>query len=71
MPKQVASIYALNNDLLSNIPLDKITEWESGFYSFLDASKSDLLTAISAGWKEETIEALKNAISEFNDTFNA
>ncbi|MCD5389804.1 MAG: F0F1 ATP synthase subunit alpha [Candidatus Pacebacteria bacterium] len=71
MSKQVASIYALNNELLSDIPLEKISEWETGFYAFLDASKSDLLSDIDAGWKPETVEALKQAIAEFNDTFNA
>lgn len=71
LPKQVAAIYALNNELLSNIPLEKISEWESGFYSFLDASKSDLLAEIAKAWKDETIESLKQAIAEYNDSFKA
>ena len=69
LPKQVASIYALNNNLLTHIPLENIAQWEEGFYAFLDASKSDLLKAIATGWKDETIEGLKQAIAEYNDTF--
>ncbi|MGB0925123.1 MAG: F0F1 ATP synthase subunit alpha [Minisyncoccia bacterium] len=71
MPKQVASIYALNNELLTDIPLEKISEWESGLYAFLDASKSDLLDALASGWEKETVESLRQAIAEYNETFNA
>jgi F-type H+-transporting ATPase subunit alpha len=71
MPKQVASIYALNNNLLTEVPIEKINEWETGFYTFLDASKSDLLSDIQSGWSDEIKEALENAIKEYNDTFNA
>jgi F-type H+-transporting ATPase subunit alpha len=71
MVKQVASIYALNNDLLKNIDQEKIPAWEENFYSFLDASKSSVLEAIEAGWTKEAEASLKEAIVEFNDTFNA
>ncbi len=70
LSKQVASIYALNNDLLIDIPKDKILEWEEGFYAFLDASKSDLLSQISIEWKDEVVEELRQAITEYNSTFN-
>lgn len=69
LAKQVASIYALNNELLTDIPKDKILEWEEGFYAFLDASKSDLLSKISKEWKDEVVDALKQAITEYNNTF--
>ena len=71
MNKQVASIYALNNELLSDIALEDISKWEEGFYAFMDASKSDLLLEIAAGWKPETVEALKQAIIDFNNSFKA
>jgi len=69
MPKQVSAIYALNKGMLADIALDSISEWEEGFYSFLDASKSSLLLDIAAGWKPEIEEALKEAVSEFTDVF--
>lgn len=70
MPKQVASIYALNNGLLEAIDTDDIQKWENGFYSFLDASKSSLLESLAKGWSDEAQAELKQAIVEFNDKFN-
>jgi len=69
MPKQVASIFALNNDMLSTIDLADIQKWEDSFYSFLDASKSSLLESLSKGYSDESKAELKQAIIEFNDTF--
>ena len=70
MAKQVASIYALNNNLLSDINKDDIQKWEEGFYSFLDASKSSLLDGINAGWTDDVQSELKQAIAEYSDVFN-
>lgn len=69
-PKQVASIYALNKGLLADIDLAKVSDWESGFYSFLDASKSSLLHDIAGGWSADIESALKDAITEYTDVFN-
>ena len=69
MPKQVASIYALNNGFLSDIPLEKIRDWESGFYTFLDDAKSDLLSRLEKEWNDEVKKELEDAIVEYNDTF--
>ncbi len=69
LAKQVSSIYALNNDLLTDVEKEKIPEWESGFYAFLDASKSDLLKLIATTWDDTTEESLKQAITEYNSTF--
>ena len=69
MPQQVASIYALNNGMLSGIPKEMISRWETELYAFLASSKSSLLNDIQSGWTPETEAALKQAITEFNDTF--
>ena len=69
MAKQVASIYALNNGFLKNIERQDIQKWESEFYAFLEASKSSLLADINKGWEDATQDALKAAITEFNDVF--
>ena len=71
MPKQVASIYALNKGMLEGIDTADVSKWEEGFYSFLDASKSSLLEDLSKGWSDEAQDALKSAIVEYNDMFNA
>lgn len=71
MPKQVASIYALNKGMLEGIDTADVSKWEEGFYSFLESSKSSLLSDLSKGWSDEAQDALKAAIIEYNDTFNA
>jgi F-type H+-transporting ATPase subunit alpha len=71
MSKQVASIYALNNDLLSAIDISDIEVWEKNFYAFMDASKSDVLSHIASGWSADTEEALRQAIIDFNNSFSA
>jgi len=70
MPKQVASIFALNNGMLSGIDISDIQKWETSFYSFLDASKSSLLASLEKGYSDEAKAELKQSIIEFNDTFN-
>ncbi|MCI5050933.1 MAG: F0F1 ATP synthase subunit alpha [Candidatus Pacebacteria bacterium] len=69
MPKQVASIYALNNGMLEGIEKSDVAKWEEGFYSFLDASKSSLLESLAKGWGDDVQAELKQAIVEYNDTF--
>lgn len=70
MPKQVASIFALNNGMLEGIDLLDVQKWEESFYSFLDASKSSLLESLTKGYSDEAKAELKQAIVEFNDAFN-
>lgn len=69
LPKQVASIYALNNGLLADIDTSDVMRWEDEFYAFLDASKSSLLQDLSSGWSDDIQSELKQAIVEFNDVF--
>ncbi len=69
MAKQVVSIYALNNELMTEIPLDRVQEWEAGLYSFLDSSKASLLKDIAGGWSDDVKTAITDAVSEYNDTF--
>ena len=71
MSKQVASIYALNNDLLSHVDISHIETWENNFYTFMDASKSDVLSNIGSGWSADIEEALRQAIIDFNESFLA
>ena len=70
MPKQVAAIYALNNDFLSDIPLEKVSEWEAGLYEFLESAKSDVLESIQSGWSDEVKASLEEALKEYNESFN-
>lgn len=70
MPKQVAAIYALNNDFLTDVSLEKVSEWESGLYEFLDNAKSDVLASIQSGWSDEVKASLEEALKEYNESFH-
>ncbi len=63
--------YALNNGYLEDIALEHISRWESEFYTFLENSKSELLSLIKDSWTEEVISSLEQAIREFNESFSA
>lgn len=71
LPHQVVSIYALNNNLLVDIPRKDISRWETGLYAFLSASKASLLEEISKGWSDEIQANIISAVEEYNNTFNA
>ncbi|MBI4250478.1 F0F1 ATP synthase subunit alpha [Candidatus Uhrbacteria bacterium] len=65
--QQVAVLYAAVNGYLDEVPVEKIREFEAGFLSFLESSKSDLASAIrdTGELAAENEEALKKAIEEF------
>ncbi len=69
--KQVAIIYAVTNDLLEEIDVDKIRDFESGLYEFLSVSRSEILDEIKAkgDLSSDTEDKLKNAILEYKDRF--
>ncbi|MFZ5943920.1 MAG: F0F1 ATP synthase subunit alpha [Bacillota bacterium] len=73
--EQVAIIYTGTNGYLDDIPVETVRKFEEGFIRFLKGSeyKQSVLGAIKTGGKlDATIEeALKKAIKEFKDTFQA
>src|SRR5690348_16555230 len=40
--KQVMIIYAANSGYLDDVPLDKISAWETGFYRYMDANHPEI-----------------------------
>ncbi|MGI9625829.1 MAG: F0F1 ATP synthase subunit alpha [Longimicrobiales bacterium] len=70
---QVTSIFAVTNGFLDDVPIERVRDWEQGFYDFLSASFSDVLTGIRQEQKlTEDIEGrLKTAIEEYNRVFLA
>ena len=46
---QVAIIYAGSKNLLRNVPVDKIKEFESEFLEFMNAKHKDVLDTLKAG----------------------
>jgi F-type H+/Na+-transporting ATPase subunit alpha len=72
LDKQVMSIFAVTNGLLDEVPVAKISEWERGFYRYMDGMHPEVGQAIaeSKDLSSETADALRAAISEYNHTFS-
>lgn len=70
---QVVIIYAVVNDYLKDIPVDKIKEFESELYSYMDSQGADIISDISKtkDLSKETEEKLKAALTKFVEDFKA
>lgn len=70
LDKEVAILYAVNNGYMDDIPVDKIKDFESGFFGFLEASNSALLETISTSkdLSTESEETLKKAILQYKQS---
>ena len=68
---QVAIIYAVVNNLLQNVPLEKIHEFERTLFEHLTATKEELLKTIreTGALTKESEEELKAAIIDLRDKF--
>ncbi|MBP0955372.1 MAG: F0F1 ATP synthase subunit alpha [Oscillospiraceae bacterium] len=68
---QVAIIYAVTHGRLKNVPVDRVREYETGLYAYLDNNHSDILAEIRTGkpLSEETDKALSGAIDEYTESF--
>ena len=68
---QVAIIYAVVHNLLADVPVSYIAEFEEGLYNFLDNSAFEVMDTIKATGKlePETEEKLKAAILEYKQSF--
>ena len=69
--RQVCILYTVVNDYLADIPLNKIDEFESGLFTYLDSTYPQIGQAImqSLDLAEDTEELLKRAVQEFKGTF--
>ncbi|GHO92439.1 ATP synthase subunit alpha [Reticulibacter mediterranei] len=73
--KQVMIIYAATNGYLDDVPQALVTDWESGFYRYMDANYSEIGQEIiekSVNAKNkmspELLKKLGNAIDEYKKT---
>ncbi len=73
LERQVMVFYAVTNNYLDKVPLDKIKAWEEAFIRYVDASHPNLGRAIAAAKKldDTTTDGLKLAIQDFNQMFLA
>ncbi len=73
LEKQVMVFYAVTNNYLDKVPLDKIRAWEDGFLRYMDAAHPNIGRAIASAKKldDTTIDGLKLAIDDYNTTFGS
>jgi len=67
LEKEVMILYAVTNGYLDDVPVDKVTVWETEFYKFMGTTHPELEQKINEDKeiKPEIEEALKAAIMEF------
>ncbi len=68
---QVMILFAATNGYLDDVPVEKVSEWEKAFYSYMESTHPDLVRVVAAGKKmaDSTISALKQAVEDFKKTF--
>ncbi len=71
--KQVAIIFAASKGHLDDLPVEQISDFESGLFEYLDANAKDSLdSVVSEGTiSDETAEKLEKAIKDYKGGFNA
>jgi F-type H+-transporting ATPase subunit alpha len=71
MEKQVMVFYAVTNNYLDKVSLDKIGAWQDGFLRFMETSHPNIGRAIAASKRldDTTAEGLKLAIQDYNAAF--
>ncbi len=68
---QVAIVYAGSKNLLKNVPVDKVKEFERDYLEFLDTTHRDTLDALKGGkLTDEVVEVLQNAAKEISAKYN-
>ena len=70
---QVIILYALTKGFVDKIEIERVKDWESGFHSFLDEQKSDLISKLQESKKLDPNieEGILKAIEEWNGMFKA
>lgn len=73
LEKQVMVFYAVTNNYLDKVPLDKAKAWEEAFVRYMDATHPNIGRAIASAKKldDTTTDGLKLAIQDFNQMFLA
>jgi len=71
--KQIAIIFAASKGYLDDVEADRVSDFESGLFDYLDANASEQLSAIKSEGdiNDKVSEALDKSISEFKNTFLA
>jgi len=68
---QIAIIYAGTKNLLRNVPVNKVKEFERDFIEYLNNKHKDTLNALKAGkFSDELTDVLDNAAKEISAKYN-
>lgn len=67
---QVLSIYAGVNGYLSEVDIDKVSDWETGMVRYMETSQPDIIKSITDELRitDDTEERLKEALDAYNST---
>jgi F-type H+-transporting ATPase subunit alpha len=70
LEKQVMTLYAVTNGFLEDIPAERVQQWESEFYRFMDTAHPEIGTAVrnDKAMSDDTIASLRSALDEFKRT---
>ncbi len=70
LDREVAIIYAGNSGLADDVPVDRMREFETGLYQYLDASNADLMRSIRESYElpPEREQELNAAILSYKQT---
>ncbi len=71
MEHQVCILYAVTHDLLKNVAVEDVKEYERGLYAYMDGHAADVLETIRTSGKleKETETALAAALAEYTTEF--
>jgi F-type H+-transporting ATPase subunit alpha len=68
---QVAIIYAGSKNLLRNVPVNKVKEFEKDFLEFLNAKHRNTLDALKAGKLDDNItDVIEKVAKEVSAKYN-
>ena len=69
---QIAIIFAGSKNLLRDVPVDKVKEFESAYIEFLNAKHRDTLDTLKAGkLTDEVIETLTNVARDLSGKYKS
>ena len=71
--RQIAIIFAASKGHLDDIEIEKVSEFESNLFDYLEANASDQLSSIkeSGDLSDDTSKSLDKLISDFKNSFAA
>ena len=71
--KQVCIIYAVTHDYLNEVPVELVSQYETGLYERLDTHHADILETIrtTGKFEKDTEEKLASALKQYTNDFLA